>query len=110
VSKQASSGEPKPLPSSAEKALREAHEACSCRDARGYPTPDKGICVCCIGDEQGGECGWPGHAAINRAVREAFEAGQRHRQDTMNLIDSGLMAAFDEKPLPSWLPAEETKE
>ena len=51
-------------------------------------------------------CTWPCHAAIDRAIRAAFEAGQQHRQDTMNLIDSGLLAFNDEKPLPKWLPGE----
>ena len=79
----------------AEKALREAHEACPCRweadTAFGRRSVNRILA-----------CKWSGHAAINRAVRAAWEAGFANGMQTS-------AHALDNTPPPDdpdWLPKE----
>jgi hypothetical protein len=92
----------------AEKALREVHEACPCRfrSTQYAPCPDPShrdiLCGCQadtarVGPEEAVEpCVWPGHVAIDRAVRAAYLAGRGR-----GLTDARLE--------PSWLPAEKER-
>ncbi len=89
----------------AEKALREAHKTCPCT---GVLDDNFGICEfgcrCCKAEPHyqypdGVECLWPGHSAIDFAVRVVFEAGVLHGGEIRNSRETA-------PPLPSWLPAD----
>ena len=60
-----------------ESVTKEAHEACPCRDPHVSIKNGCGFCVCTVGIEQGSECRWPGHAAIDRWPRGSTRRRRR---------------------------------
>ena len=100
------------MPADAGKLVKEAHATCPCDGARGYGCDP--FCRCYTNAEAAEralgvdrinvsvECIWPGHAAIDAALRAAFEAGYNLHADNILRVNSGLGKA----PLPDWLPKE----
>ena len=87
--------------------LREAHEACGCRQFGGTKSCQRpGYCACvkAVRPQSANlywpPCLWSGHAASDRAFRAAFEAGEEYRNECL------WTTATKQPALPKWLLGE----
>lgn len=79
-------------------AIRKVDEACPCRDPHCSITNGcGGFCSCTIGNEQGGKCEWPGHAAVREAMRVAAEWGNENGIFTTGRMNQELDSILGER-------------
>ena len=93
--------------SDTERLIREAHEACPCRlntygiceiGCRDCPDPPHAQVPPC-------DCTWPGHAAIDAALRAVYLKGEDDGWHRCHRGGTG----FRDADLPAWLPAGKEK-